>query len=267
MNLSENDADLFYKLMRSLQCYVNQKTNTVPDLSTPDDIEDLSREEKIALREEVYKSPQCITDYIQENPYKLDPAALEIISGWTNFVDGSFYIERYLKNHAILVGNHNVYAVKALYDPFDLIMPKEYLPRLVRAVLLPFKGEIIFDGLMQSQNISFGGSMKYELKEDYMRAKQNERIIDTLPPSAKPKKKVSKDWTKQLTKLEVAAKPLKGGAGQPLLNAPTFSLIKNSIELAKQTTSEPADVDAIYEQLESIKRTISKIENTLYRMD
>ena len=42
MNLPKEDADLFYKLMRLLQCYINQQTTLVEGISTPADIEGLS---------------------------------------------------------------------------------------------------------------------------------------------------------------------------------------------------------------------------------
>lgn len=272
MNLSQEDADLFYKLMWSLQCYINQRTKLIPDeLKTYEDVPGLPQEEKITLRNGVYEHISLIADYVQENPHGFDADELQIIAGWVNHVSSDFYMERYLKNHAIFIGQDNVYAVRALYDSFDIMIHKSYLPHYISTVLLPFKGQIIYDGLMFHNNIYFGGGIKASLKEDYMRAKQNGRIIDTLMPSkakpAKPATTQTKNWSKQMAQLQKAAKPLKGGAGQPPLNSPAFSLIKNSIELGSQAIETPDDADALYAKLKSVKRALTQIENILYRMD
>jgi hypothetical protein len=36
---------------------------------------------------------------------------------------------------------------------------------MVKAVLLPFNGQIVYDGLFQSRNIIFGGGIKSDLKQ------------------------------------------------------------------------------------------------------
>nr|CAA6825729.1 MAG: Unknown protein [uncultured Thiotrichaceae bacterium] len=274
MNLSDEDAGLFYQLMQSLQCYINQKTKLLNGVKTPDDIDKLSQEDKITLRNSVYEHPELLTSFVNENPYTLPSESLDIVKGWTNYASGDFFMERYLKNYAIFIGNNNVYAVNALYDSFDLMIPKAYLPRAVSTVLLPFKGRIVFDGLMFSSNIHFGGNMKASLKEDYMRAKQNGRIIDTLPPSDKLTTKPSlesasksKDWSREIKQLQKTVKPLKGGSGQPPLNSPAFSLLKNSIDLASQAAVESADFDTLCATLKKVRRSLSQVENIVYRME
>ncbi len=269
MNLSQQDADQFYQLMWGLQNYVNHQLQLVDGVSTPDEVGELPQDEKVILRNAVYEHSQLITDYTRENPDKLEQESLDIVAGWVSFISGDFYIERYLKNHAIFMGADKVFAVKALYDPFDIIIPKSRLPCSVSAVLLPFKGQIVFDGLMFGRNIYFGGNMTASMKDDYLRAKQNGRIIDTWPPSVQTADKArvkTTSWAKDITRLQKAAKPLKGGAGQPPLNSPAFSLVKNSIELANQAV-QSADADTLRVTLKSIKRAVTQIENILYRME
>ncbi|HPE61513.1 MAG TPA: hypothetical protein PLB10_14375 [Thiolinea sp.] len=255
--------------MRSLQCHINDKTGIVAGMPTAADVETLPQDEKIALREAVYENPGLISDYVRENPHKFDAESLKIIGGWVSFVSGHFYIERYLKNHAIFMDEKNVYAVHGLYDAFDRIIPKAYLPAYVSTVLLPFKGQIVFDGLMFGQNVYFGSNITASLKEDYLRAKQNGRIIDTLPPSNKPAKKSTRkavDWSREMAQLQKAAKPLKGGAGQPPLNSPAFSLVKSSIELAGQA-AESSDPDTLQATFKKVRRAVTQIENILHRME
>ena len=75
------------------------------------------------------------------------------------------------------------YGVLALSQPFeDLIGP--YLPVLTQTVLLPFKGMIVYDGLMSSYSISFGPGIRRNLNQDFKEAKARHGIVTSLPMSA-----------------------------------------------------------------------------------
>jgi hypothetical protein len=64
---------------------------------------------------------------------------------------------------------------------------------LVTTVLLPFRGKIIYDGLVSGYNITFGGGIKRTLNEEYKQAKEAFGIItslgDDMASAAKPPKK------------------------------------------------------------------------------
>ena len=48
------------------------------------------------------------------------------------------------------------------------------------ALYEPFKGQIIYDGLLSTYKIFFGTGVKSSLREEYRVAKQNGRIIESL---------------------------------------------------------------------------------------
>ena len=74
------------------------------------------------------------------------------------------------------------YGVVALFDPFeDVIGP--YLPRMIKTTLLPFKGRIVYDGLVTGYNVFFGGGIKRRLNESYKEAKERFGIVTSLPSS------------------------------------------------------------------------------------
>jgi Domain of unknown function (DUF6398) len=58
------------------------------------------------------------------------------------------------------------------------------LPRMIKTTLLPFKGRIVYDGLMSGYNVSFGPGIRRSLNEAYREAKAHRGIITTLPPPA-----------------------------------------------------------------------------------
>jgi hypothetical protein len=274
MKVTAEDSDLIYKLIFSLQIYVNGKLELIEGISTPEQIRDLSNEDKLILRDAVYENINLIDDYVTDNPDQLSTNELDIVTGWKEFVKGEFYIERHLKSYSIFLSDEKAYGVLAIRDNFDVFYPKSHLPAMVKTVLLPFKGGIIYDGLMQGYNLHFGGGIKRDLKETYMRAKQNDRILLSLSPSAAERRErvkrdvaPQKDWSKEIGQLVWASKKLKGGAGQPILNGQIFSLVKASVELANAGVLDSADTDRLLNELKKVERATSKLKNTLYRFD
>lgn len=271
MHLTKQDADLFFELTWSLQFFVNQQIKEFPEIQTVEEYKNtLASEDKGIVKDSIYASPHFIDDYLNKNPDNFNEEKLEIIRSWKQFVRGKFYIERFLKKHAILVSeNDSVYAVIGIYDGFDEMIHKSQLPLFVETTLLPFKGKLIYDGLLRSYNIHFGGNTKSNLKEDYMRAKQNGRIIDSLNKTPKATKKAitTKNYDKDIKDLLRISKKLRGGANQPILNSPVFSLVKAATELADQAVIKQSDVNEIYRTLHKLDRARNKLVTILDRME
>ena len=87
---------------------------------------------------------------------------------------------------------------------------------MVQAVLLPFKGKIVYDGMLSFYNIYFGKGIRSGLNEAYMAAKQNDRIVTTLEPElVKParqkRKKPAQDWGPVVDDLVRTTAKIKGG--------------------------------------------------------
>ena len=267
MKLSKEDTDLFFKLMWSLQNYVNQKLGILAEIKTLNEYQELSIAEKAGVRDALYANIKLIDAYLKENPESFLQPELEIIKGWKNFKRGSFFIERTLKKFAIFIEEEKVYAVLALYESFDEMFL--YMPQYVEAVLLPFKGKIIYDGLFRGYSMSFGGGVKFNLKEAYMKAKQNDEIIESLDPQkqiAKKKKKPTKEWKPVLEELSQQTKQLRSSSGAPAIHSPAFSLAKASVEFAKIAVERPDNADALWKAFGKIERALRKTETVLYRM-
>ncbi|WP_339138202.1 MAG: hypothetical protein WGN25_08220 [Candidatus Electrothrix sp. GW3-4] len=207
-----------------------------------------------------------------KNPENFSKDELNIVAGWKEFIRGDFFIERFLKKHTIFILGEQVYGVHGLYDSFDEMIHRSHLPLFVNTVLLPFKGKIIYDGLLHGRNIYFGGGVKRDLKEVYMRAKQNNRIIVSLASDAQTtdKKKTaipSKDWKPELDELATKVKKLRSGVTQPPLHSPAFSLVKASVELAQLAVEKRPDLDALYKALRKVDRAMGKVETVLDRTE
>jgi hypothetical protein len=271
MKLSEKDAKLFFDLMWGLQYFVNQKNKIHSNVKSLKEYVGCSTEEKLEVRTALYSDIKIIDSYIQENPQKLSMESIDIISKWKHFVRGNFHIERYLKRCAIFIENDDVYGVIGLHQGFDEIIHRSRLPLYVQTVLLPFKGKIIYDGIFQAHSIYFGGGIKHSLKESYMTAKQNNRIIESFDKNTGQKKetrkKPHKDWSSELKELAAISKGLRGKATDPALFSPAFSLVKASIEFAQLVASNANDQESLYKTLNKVRRAYNKSNTVLNRQE
>lgn len=276
MKLSEKDADLFYDLMEPLQLFINAELKIYPELITRDDYEQCEAEEKIKIRNALYSNPKLLDRFIRLNPQNFSDEELAIIAKWKDAVQGNFFIERFLKKHAVFIDENrsDVYGVLGLYDGFEEMIDRSYLPLYIRTVLLPFKGQIIYDGLFEASRIFFGGGIKGDLKEQYMRAKQNNRIIVTLEKKAQkeiPKKTHSshqkKSIERDLSTLARTAAKLRGGADQPVLYTPTFSLVRACVDLARIAVDTPNDRKALAQAVKKLDRAAGKVRTMVDRIE
>lgn len=273
MQLSPDDLALFYKLMWPLQFYINQQLNILPDVESVERYSrDYAYEQKLPVRDALYEHPELIDAFIAENPTHLNAEELSIIQSWKSFVKGDFYIERFLKAGAIFIGSGDrVYLVQGLSSSVQDVLGVLPLPIMVKTVLLPFKGRIVYDGLFQPYNVFFGGGIKGDLKETYLTAKQNRRIIETLEPNQpitqpKPKsQQPARDWRPEVDQVVEIAGKLKGG--QAPFQKEAFSLLKTSAELAQRVVHQPEDLDALWKAAGRVDRALGRLGETLNRAE
>ena len=271
MKLSEQEAEVFFKLMSGLLLFVNNQTGGHAQLSSVGELELLPQEEKLAVRDELFENPEYIDRYVQQNPQGFHKTELNIISSWKKFVVGDFFIERLLKKHAIFINEDQVYAVLALHTPFDDYFDRRALPLYVRAVLLPFKGRIVYDGLLEYYSVSFGRNISWEVKEVYLKAKQNQTIIKNLedtrfdgqisPPPPLP------DWSSEIDQLNAIAKRLRSSKGSPAVWSPAFSLVRASIALAEKAVNAPEELDGLWEAIFKVEQTLNRTQTVLHRSE
>jgi hypothetical protein len=189
MLLEPQDVELFFRLHRTLMFFVNQRLKVIPEkLASPEEFAALSPQVRLKVRDVVTANLGLIQSFVDENPAHLSDDELNIVRSWRHLVAGKFYVFRELKKYTVFLTTTDpaiAYGVLALSQPFeDLIGP--YLPVLTQTVLMPFKGVIVYDGLMSSYNISFGPGIRRGLNESFKEAKARHGIVTSLPMSATP---------------------------------------------------------------------------------
>jgi hypothetical protein len=265
MLLPRDDVAQFFRLMWGLQFYVNQRRKLISGVSSGEAYAKLDSQQKVIVRDALWKNLDLIDAYVQANPDQCTDEELTIISKWKNRIAGKFYIFRYLKNHAILIENSQVYGVKGLYDSFDVVLQGRPLPVLVEMVLLPYKGQIIYDGLCLSYNVYFGAGIRGDLQEEYMVAKQNGRLQTSLETDKPLQKSHSKERDlavgseKLVGEIVQSSGRLRGGT---VVQGATFGVLRASAKLVEAAVMQPDDageIERIGRQVSSALRRLEKI--------
>ncbi|MFC1713564.1 hypothetical protein ACFL6S_07850 [Candidatus Poribacteria bacterium] len=186
MQLSQKDVRLFYKLHPHLLFYGNQQLEVIKNVPSVDTFVDLPVEDRINARDALYERLDIIDAFVDSNPFRFSDEELEIILSWKNMVRGTFQLFRYLKKYAVFLDDKSpmkAYGVVALIDSFEDILGSA-LPIMLQGVLLPFRGQIIYDGFLQPYRIYFGGGIRRSLNAEYQEAKSRYGIITSLPFTA-----------------------------------------------------------------------------------
>jgi hypothetical protein len=235
MILPQKDAVLFYKLMLGVQHYINLQTGTLKGVKSADEFSHLSSEERLEVRDLIWKHPELMDDYIRANPDLFSDGELDILRSWkSHFFKGTFYIFRHLKKGTIFIGEKDkVYLVIGLMTPFEELVPGYVLPQMVEAVLLPFKGMIIYDSLFSSYPLIIGGNIRANLNHVYQVARQKERIITSFDPDSKPAAPSALPRPSKLApKLAEIDSELATIKGDTTLQNAALSLARASLDLA-----------------------------------
>ena len=178
MCLPTPEVDRFYRVWKSLLFYANGQYQLIPAWKTANLETKLRSEDVLQVRERLWQDDGLREQFVAQNPARLSDADLALVENWKHRLQGDFVLFRVLKKHAIFLAQDHtgdVLAVKGLYSPFSEIFP--FIPIMVKAVLLPYEGEIICDGLFQPYNVSFGSGIIGDWNAVYADAKERGRLL------------------------------------------------------------------------------------------
>ena len=271
MNLSPDDVSLFFRLMWALQAHVNRQLGLLPQVKTAEAYGRVPSEEKLTVREQLYQRMDLLDKFVAENPANLTPEELQVVRSWKHYIAGKFYILRFLKRYTIFISaekGENVYGVLGLIDPLEDVLYPFPPPVLAEAVLLPFKGRIIYDGLLRPYSISFGPGIRGDLNEAYQRAKQKNAIIESLEPdaeSARPPKprKPKHDWRPVLDNLVETTEQLR--QAETAVQTRAFGVLKASARLAQAAAHDLDNLEELSRLTRRTRTALRQLETALYR--
>lgn len=270
MTLSPKDAAQFFRLMWGLHFFVSQQRQLLPEVKSLEQYATLSSERKIIVRDALWENPDLIDSYVEKNPDGLSAEDLSIIRKWKGFVAGRFTIFRYLKDYTIFMGNSRVYGVLGLYDPLDEVFSSRTMPLFVDAVLLPYKGKVIYDGLCRPYNVLLGPGIRSGLNEEYLTAKQKGRIITSFEsdsaPAKPPRQRRELDMKCEAVLAEIAkaSEQLRGGT---VIQSAALGLLRASAKVAQAAAQQPDDLDELWRSARQVQTALNRLQKALERAE
>ncbi|MCX6031346.1 MAG: hypothetical protein NT169_18865 [Chloroflexi bacterium] len=227
----------------------------------------------------MYGRPDLLQQYLAANPDRFPTDELLIVAGWRLHIAGDFYIMKHLKSFSVLMSAKEptrLYGVVGLYDPLEVVTRGAPLPVLVKAVLLPFRDRIIYDGLLNTYRLSFGPGIRSSLNESYSRAKERDGIIEALigpdgqaqlrtTLSRKAPAKPAPDWRPAVD--EIVAQTEKMRQTDTKLQAAALGLLRAAASLAQATLLEQGAEDEATRRLKTARTAMTKLEKLLYEQE
>ena len=178
MRLERSDAQLFYRLWFPLLDFVNRKYHIRPDARRIDQEHGIDASDAKAIADYLWSNTAVIEEYL--DTAKLSEEDAQIVAGWVQCKQGRYILERHLQKGSVFISAEDgaVYMVKGLFSTWAEMLGEA--PVLLDAVLIPFRGSIISDGLVMPHRICFGKGARENFKDAYMNAKRNNAIRFSL---------------------------------------------------------------------------------------
>lgn len=181
MRLSAQEIERFYSIWFPLLHYINQHKQVVGFFPSKWTDAAVDTEDALLIRDVLWEEDRLRDAFITENPAGLNADDLALVDSWQHRVAGDFFIFRHLKKHSVFIANEQGYAVHGITSSMaETVGPQ--LPIYVQAVLLPFEGRIIYDSLIASYPIYFGGGIRGSLEIAYRNVQERGGLITVLPP-------------------------------------------------------------------------------------
>ena len=176
MKLSTKESQKYYEILSKLLYAVNEKRHVVLEFDISD-IMAIDLEKSAKIREELWSNTECLKDIIAEGEvHGFTAEELEILGEWHDYhIYSEFIIAEHRANHTVFMDIKNeerLYAVVGLLDPLKKVVPPRFMPGLAVTVLLPFKGKIIYDGILGMVDTSEDPLPREDFNKSYREAKR-----------------------------------------------------------------------------------------------
>lgn len=267
MVLSESEGPEFFTLMAAFDAFANRRLRCVPGLDDPLEMRDADPVDRFEIRQAGYADRALLEDFARTGPAELPDGLAADARRLVHAVRGRFFVERVLKRHAIFLSMTDpavVYAVEGLTDPIDAVLDRNGsgVPAMVDVVLLPWRGRIVWDGLVSVLRIRVGSGIRGSLRTTYTKAKERGTIVTTLGESAPAKPKRARPDQRPAVDALLAAAEALGKADTGVQNA-ALALVRQSARLARVALDDDRDamIEAVRQVNQGLRRVIRVLED------
>lgn len=165
--IPRKDAKLFYKIYFGLLEFTNKKykiSNNVK-IYNHNGINPFEIKEIV---DKYWKNKDTITlEFCLANPYKFNKEELSIASKFKNGIRSTFIISRYELEYTAFMEKDKIYMIKGINDNIDNIIPYNKLPHVAITSIIPFKDNLVYDGMLFGMNIRMGNEFDEMIEREY----------------------------------------------------------------------------------------------------
>lgn len=187
MLLPVEESSLFLSLYQHLIGFAAGRLGGVSGIVDFASFRAATRVAKAKARDRLLDNMDLIDSFVEENPGEFRDTDLANVVLWPHFVRGRFVMERDLAKYTVFLTGEEpprAYGVLGLTDEFADMLPCP-MPVFVKAVLLPWQGRIVCDGLMSFYNVVLGAGIRASQRDAYRCAKAA-GIITSLESGWRP---------------------------------------------------------------------------------
>lgn len=185
-NVRAVDAKRFFRIYYQLLGYTNRCLELVDGVKEGPDIDDVSVSELLTIRDGLYDHDGLIQGFVWNADDDLDQPDRKLAASWRSYEYSEFLVRQYTRGYAEFIdiwGPHRLYAVKSLRQSFKQMGLEP--PEVVSAVLLPYEGRIVADGVVEPES-PIGGMAVGEYEEEVEIALDRYGVIEELPAPREP---------------------------------------------------------------------------------
>lgn len=178
--IPEEEAKDFLRLYISLFFFAGKSRGIIKKNMTMPAFMNTSLELKVKCRDAIYAPTPLIQEFI-ETQEGLSEQDKTDAKGWERFIAGDFIALKHTKNHTIFLPMGDAeakvaYNVNSLTSDLGEILDT---PVIIKAVLLPYRGKILCDGLLNF-GAFIGRNMQLGLNEEFKNLKKAGKLLTTL---------------------------------------------------------------------------------------
>ncbi len=181
MKLTTQEYREYLKTHIRFLYFVARKCEILP---TPkmafEDFLDLDMNVKFAARNAFLSDDTLLDKYLKIFKNRLSASELDILGGFKKSISNSFLFLKTTKDYNIFLDRENekIYGVKALGDPLDTLISQ--IPTFVTAIILPFRGKIIYDGFLGETPTKFTKEQLVSMELLYKAVMEENKLITHL---------------------------------------------------------------------------------------
>ncbi len=165
--LSKKDSNLFYEIYFGLLDFTNKMYKIKPKLKIYNHI-GLDPYELQDIVVKYWENKDKITEkFCLTNPYKFNEEELSITMGFKKGIRNVFIIAKYELEYTAFMDEDKLYMVKGLNCNIDEVIPYDELPYIVMSTIIPFKNNLVYDGLIFQIPIVMGDEFEKLVEKEY----------------------------------------------------------------------------------------------------